>query len=96
MPWAKNEPETVQAKTERLRRFRGEFDLGIDFVFGVFTKEENVLIGSTGLHTRVGEEAREIGYWIHVNHTKKGYATEVVKALTKVGFEIENLDRLVH
>jgi len=94
LPWAKNEPETIQTKIERLRKYRGEFDLGIDFTFGIFLKDEKALIGSTGLHTRVGENAREIGYWIHANYTKKGYATETVKALTKVGFEIENLDRI--
>ena len=94
MPWAKNEPETIEAKTERLRKFRGEFDLGIDYTFGIFSKDDKVLIGSSGLHTRGGKNAREIGYWIGANYVKNGYALETVKALTKVGFEIEELDRI--
>jgi len=94
MPWAKNEPESLQTKVERLRKYRGQFDLGKDYTFGIFNKEENVLIGSTGLHTRAGENSREIGYWINVNHLGKGYALEATKALTKVGFEIEDLDRI--
>ena len=94
MPWAKNEPENIQTKIERLRKFRGQFDLGEDYTFGVFNKDETVLIGSTGLHTRAGEQAREIGYWINVNHLGNGYALEVAKALTKVGFEIEDLERI--
>lgn len=92
--WAKKEPETVQTKLDRLRKYRGQFDLGIDYVFGIFNKDEKVLIGSTGLHTRIDNNAREIGYWINVNYLKMGYATETVKALIKVGFEIEGLDRI--
>ena len=94
MPWAKFEPESVEAKSERLRKYRGQFDLGIDYIFGIFSKDEKMLIGSMGLHTRLGDKAREIGYWIHVNYVKKGIATETVKALLKVGFEIEELERI--
>jgi len=94
MPWAHNEPESLEIKTARLRKYRGQFDLGIDYVFGIFNKEETILIGSTGLHTRPGEEAREIGYWIHQHHINKGYATEAAKALTIVGFEIVKEDYL--
>ena len=94
MPWAKQEPETVEKKMERLRRYRGEFDLGIDYVYGIFHKEEKIQIGSTGLHTRIGDDAREIGYWINAHYINQGYATETVKALIKVGFEIEDLQRI--
>ena len=94
MPWAHHEPESLEAKVSRLRKYRGQFDLGVDYVFGIFNKEENTLIGSTGLHTRSGENAREIGYWINAHHLGQGYATEATRALTKVGFEIEELDRI--
>jgi len=94
MDWAHGEPRSLQSKTDRLRKYRGQFDLGIDYVFGIFNKKEDVLIGSTGLHTRLGEEAREIGYWINANYAGKGYATEATKALTKVGFEVEGLERI--
>jgi len=46
------------------------------------------------LHTRAGEHAREIGYWIHADFINQGLATESSAALTKVAFEIEGLDRL--
>ncbi len=35
-----------------------------------------------------------IGYWIHVDHTGQGYATETSAALTKVAFLIEGMDRV--
>ena len=94
MNWAKAEPEPLAAKVERLRKYRGQFDLGEDYTFGIFSKDEKVLVGSTGLHPRIGPNAREVGYWINANYVGKGYATECVRALLKVGFEIEQLDRI--
>lgn len=94
MPWAEHEPEDLSAKVERLRRWRGKFDLGQDFVYGVFSLDEKEVLGSSGLHTRVGEGAREIGYWIHVDHINQGLATEVAAALTKVAFEIDEVVRV--
>lgn len=94
MPWTNNEPETVEEKMARLRKYRGNFDLGIDYTFGVFSKDGKRHIGSTGLHTRMGEEAREIGYWINAHYINQGYASETVKALIKVAFEIEKVTRI--
>jgi RimJ/RimL family protein N-acetyltransferase len=84
----------LQARIERLRSWRGQFDLGQDFVYGVFSLDEREVLGSSGLHTRAGEGAREIGYWIHVNHINQGLATEVAAALTRVAFEIEAVVRV--
>jgi RimJ/RimL family protein N-acetyltransferase len=94
MPWAHDEPETLEAKIERLRRFRGAFDLRQDFVYGIFDSTESTVLGGTGLHTRAGEGAREIGYWIHAAHVRNGYATEAVAALTRVAFEIDRVERV--
>jgi RimJ/RimL family protein N-acetyltransferase len=94
MPWAEHEPESVEAKAERLRRFRGDFDLDQDFIYGIFNPAESAVLGGTGLHPRVGEGAREIGYWIHAEHVGQGYATEAAAALTRVGFEVERLRRV--
>jgi len=94
MPWVKSEPEELKVKIERLREFRADFDLSKNYVYGVFDPKETQLLGGTGLHPRVGSNAFEIGYWIHVNHINKGYATEVSAALTKVAFEVENVNRV--
>jgi RimJ/RimL family protein N-acetyltransferase len=94
MPWVKDEPEELKVKVERLRVFRADFDLNKNYVYGVFDPNETELVGGTGLHPRVGSDAFEIGYWIHVNHVNKGYATEISGALTKVAFEIENVNRV--
>ncbi len=94
MPWVRDEPEELKVKIERLRLFRADFDLSKNYVYGVFDPNETELVGGTGLHPRVGLNAFEIGYWIHVNHINKGYATEISAALTKVAFEVENVKRV--
>jgi RimJ/RimL family protein N-acetyltransferase len=92
--WAQHEPESLQAKIELLRQCRGEFDLGHDFTYGLFNQEETQVLGSSGLHTRAGAGAREIGYWIHQDHINQGLATEAAGALTKVAFAIDHVARV--
>lgn len=94
MPWAYNEPEPIEFKVERLKRFRAEFDLGEGFVYGIFNKEESRVLGSTGLHARIGEQQLEIGYWLHKDFINKGIVTESTAALVKVAFEIVHVHRL--
>ncbi len=94
LAWARGEPADLQATIALLRVWRGKFDLGQDFVYGIFSRDERRVIGSIGLHTRVGSQAREIGYWIHVDHIGCGYATEAAAALTRVGFEIDHVQRI--
>jgi RimJ/RimL family protein N-acetyltransferase len=94
MPWAADHPQPVEQVAGLLRRFRGEFDLGQDFVYGVFDREERQVLGGTGLHTRRGEDVLEIGYWIHAQHINRGIATEISAALTRVAFEVHRVRRV--
>jgi len=94
MPWAAAEPEPLQTKIERLRRFRANFDLGHDYIYGIFNPQEKRLLGGTGLHTRIGDQALEIGYWIHKDYIGRGYATETSAALAKVAFEVHHVERV--
>lgn len=94
MPWAYAEPERFELKVARLQRFRGQFDLGHDFIYGIFNKEETRLLGGTGLHTRIGADQLEIGYWIHKDFTNQGLVTESTSALVKVAFEVLHMHRL--
>lgn len=94
MPWARGEPPTVDDTAGVLRRWRGEFDLDQDYVYTIFSADETAVLGSTGLHTRCGKNAREIGYWVHVDHVNRGYATEAAGALTRVAFELAGMRRV--
>lgn len=94
MPWARGELPSLQERISWLRRCRGEFDLDEDFIYGIFDPAERRVLGGSGLHTRLGAEAREIGYWIHKDFISRGFATETAAALTKAAFEIEKVNRV--
>jgi len=94
MPWAREEPTSVEEKAELLRGFRGRFDLGQDFVYGIFNLDEAEVVGGTGLHTRAGDDALEIGYWIRDSRVGNGFASEAAAALTRVAFEVCGVDRV--
>ncbi len=94
MPWARGKPPAVDDTIALLRRWRGEFDLDRDYVYGIFDKAETLALGGTGLHVRRGHDVREIGYWVHVDHINRGYATELSAALTRVAFEVDEVRRV--
>jgi RimJ/RimL family protein N-acetyltransferase len=94
MPWAYEEPEPIEVKVQRLKRFRGMFDLGQNFVYGIFDPKDTRLLGGTGLHPRIGERQLEIGYWIHKDYVNQGLVTESTAALIKVAFELIHVHRI--
>lgn len=94
MPWAHNEPTTLEEKLKGVIRFRGMFDLHENYIYGIFNKAETKLLGGTGLHPRLGDNELEIGYWIHKDHINKGLVTESTAALVKVAFEIVHVHRI--
>ena len=94
MPWAAEEPQPIEQKAELLRTFRGRFDLGEDFVYGVFTRDEREVVGGSGLHTRVGPGALEIGYWLRASRVGNGFVREAAAALTLVAFRVCGVDRV--
>lgn len=94
MTWAAADPQPVQKKIELIRHFRSKFDSDADYVYGVFNADESEAYGGSGLHTRAGTDAREIGYWITKAQARHGYATETAGALTKVAFEVSKMRRV--
>jgi RimJ/RimL family protein N-acetyltransferase len=94
MPWAHEEPQPLSEKIRLLRRFRGEFDLGQNFVYGIFDRDESEVLGGTGLHPRIGDGAFEIGYWIRSSRTRQGFATEAAAALTRAAFALCDIERI--
>jgi RimJ/RimL family protein N-acetyltransferase len=94
MPWAEDEPQTLEEKTALVKRFRSQFDLGDNFVMGIFSPDESEQIGGTGLHPRPDPGGLEIGYFIRASATRQGYVTESTAALTRVGFEVCEADRI--
>jgi RimJ/RimL family protein N-acetyltransferase len=94
MPWARYEPQSLDEKLQLLREFRGQFDLGEQYVYGILEPDESRALGGCGLHPRGGDGSLEIGYWIRADAIGQGLATEVAAVLTRVGFEHFGLERV--
>lgn len=94
MPWAHADPQPLPAKVELLRTFRGQFDLGQEYVYGIFTADESEVVGGSGLHRRSFEGILEIGYWISASRAGQGLGTEATAAVARVGFEVAEASRI--
>lgn len=92
MPWAEYEPATLDERVALIRSWRTGWEQGGDSVVGVF--KDGDVVGGSGLHRRVGEGGVEIGYWIHVDHLRRGYATETVRGLTEAAFDTPGIQRV--
>jgi RimJ/RimL family protein N-acetyltransferase len=94
LTWTVHEPLSSADRLTWVRTQRGHFDLGSDYCFGAFSKDESALLGMGLLRLASSVDEREVGYWLHADQLGKGLATELVAALVRVSFEIEELDAL--
>ncbi|MCZ6761642.1 MAG: GNAT family N-acetyltransferase [Gammaproteobacteria bacterium] len=94
IPWMKDEPKSLDETAAGLRIKRANFDLGKDFWYAIFDREEQTLIGEIGLMTRAGPGALEVGYWIDKSCEGKGYASEATAVMIRVAFEIAKVERI--
>jgi RimJ/RimL family protein N-acetyltransferase len=92
MPWA--QPANVPDQVQLLRSFRAQFDRDENWIYGVFSRDESRVVGGSGLHPRGGDGSLEIGYWVRADSARQGITTEVAAVLTRVGFELVDLDRI--
>jgi ribosomal-protein-serine acetyltransferase len=91
MPWIADEPVTVEQRRERIAGWRALWNEG-DRFYGMFVGE--AVVGGCGLHARIGPGGLEIGYWVRVGHTGRGYATEAARQLTDIAFASPGIDRV--
>jgi RimJ/RimL family protein N-acetyltransferase len=94
MPWAHDEPITLDRRIELLRDFRSKFDSGEESIYGIFSPDGSTVLGGTGLHPRVGGDALEIGYWIRSSATGAGLGGEAAAAMTRAGLSICGAERM--
>lgn len=95
IPWAKNEPEPLESKRDRIRSWIVDFYSNKEYSYGIFEKSTSDFVGSSNLFGRRGVGTTEIGYWIDHLKTGKGYATEVSYALTKLSFEHMAIEKVL-
>lgn len=93
MPWATPEGTSLEAQRQRLLGPASAWTPGSDYGYGIFGPDGR-LVGGIGLHRRIGRSALEIGYWVHVDHTRRGIATSAARALTDTGFALRGIERM--
>ena len=95
MPWALDEPSSIDVLEARLAKFQADFNAGRDWPYGIFSADESQILGGTGLHPRGEVDEIEIGYWIRVSAEGHGNVTESVRALTKVAFDAPVISKVI-
>ncbi|HEX6417048.1 MAG TPA: GNAT family protein [Acidimicrobiales bacterium] len=90
MPWVAKEPLSLRERGELVDGWQRLWDAG-DRMCGMFVGAE--VVGGCGLHQRIGPGGQEIGYWVRVGRTGRGYATGAARALTDMAF---GMPRVTH
>ena len=86
IPWAPEHPKSLDELFVDVERFIREFNAGFTWIYGVFRRADNALLGGIGLHPRIGPGGVEIGYWLDRDATGNGYVTEAAQALVELSF----------
>jgi RimJ/RimL family protein N-acetyltransferase len=87
MPWAG--AAALEEQRAVLERWERGWDEGADLTYGLFLGP--LVVGSAGLHRRIGPDGLEIGYWVHAAHTRRGHASSAAAALTTVAFSLPGI-----
>ena len=92
MSWIEFEPLSDPDRKALIRTWERDWIAGEEVVFGAFFGDQ--VVGGCGLHRRAGPNTLEIGYWVHVDHLRKGYATEMARCLTSAAFSVPDIERV--
>ena len=87
IPFMKSEPRSLEDTARWLIGRRAWFDERTHFIYGMFTPDGSELIGEMTLQKHGFPHEFEIGYWVDIEHTGKGYGLEGSAVLTRLAFE---------
>jgi RimJ/RimL family protein N-acetyltransferase len=94
MPWANEASADAEFQRGRCRDCEDRWADGSEYIYVLRRHPGGPVIGTFGLHRRVGPGAIEIGYWVHVSYTGQGYATSAAAALTRAGLALSDVTRV--
>ena len=92
MSWIAFEPLSDRDREALIGRWEDDWITGREVVFGAFLGAQ--VVGGCGFHDRAGPNTLEIGYWVHVDHLRQGYATEMARSLTSAAFTVPGIERV--
>ena len=93
LPWATEEAADVQTQRRRCREAEARWDDGSEYAYLLRPGQSGQVIGGFDLW-RIGPGAVELGYWVHVDFTGRGYATACARVLTQAGLAFSDMARV--
>jgi ribosomal-protein-serine acetyltransferase len=91
MAWIEHEPMSLEDRRMLIADWHRRWSEGGPAPMGIFVG--GVIAGGSG-YVRRTEDTLEIGYWVHVNHVRKGVATRAARLLTAAAFEVPGITRV--
>lgn len=88
MSWARYPTNGAEGQAAWIASSRSEFEAGVEFTMGVFSRETGQILGGSGYHPRENPHRLDIGFWLAEDQQGKGYITESTAALTFVGLTL--------
>jgi len=88
MQWANGYDREVGR--DFLARSQAEWDARTTFGYAIRTVAGQI-IGSIGLHPRIGAGGLEIGYWVRTSATRHGHATHAAALVTAAGLRVDGV-----
>jgi RimJ/RimL family protein N-acetyltransferase len=90
LSWATEEAADVQAQRRRCRKAEAHWADGCEYAYVLRSGPSEQVIGGFDLW-RIGPGAVELGYWVHVDFTGRGYATACARVLTQAGLALSGV-----
>jgi ribosomal-protein-serine acetyltransferase len=88
MAWIATEPVAVEDRRRDITQRAG----GEDGYYLLWLGDR--VVGAAGLHPRIAHGGLELGYWVHVDFTGRGYATLMARRMVELAFARPQIDHL--
>ncbi|MEY2745440.1 MAG: hypothetical protein RL112_482 [Planctomycetota bacterium] len=92
LPWAREEPLSLDARLSLVRSMRARFDRGEECFWTL--REDGRFVGMAGLHPGATPDSRSIGYWLREDACGRGLAAEAACAVLAAAFLVEGALRV--